>query len=81
MSYDLCYQVYAEFRLKDFPSVWPMVTSYAQGTDPVTSLGPHFQRPGRTKLENLLRDVPDLKNMLPDDFSDFRRVYYTGAVV
>lgn len=58
-----------------------MVTSYAQGADPVTSLGPHFERPGRTKLENLLRDVPDPKNMFPNDFSDFQRLYYTGNIV
>jgi hypothetical protein len=56
-----------------------MITAYAQGTDPITSLGPHFERPGRTRLENLLRDVPDPAGIFPGEFSDFQRIYYTGT--
>jgi len=71
---------YAELRLKDFPSTSPMITAYAQGTDPMTSLGPHFQRPGRTILENLFRDIPDPRETLAGDgFADFQRVYFTGS--
>ncbi|KAF8235682.1 hypothetical protein L208DRAFT_1391973 [Tricholoma matsutake] len=72
--------IYAEFRLKAYPSLSPTITSYAQGTDPPTSLGPHFERPGRTRLENLLRDVPDptTRTWASGEFLDYRRVYYTG---
>ena len=51
--------MYAEFRLPKYPALASLITDYAQGTDPVRSLGPHFQRPGRTILERHLVDVPE----------------------
>jgi|SRR5882762_6967788 len=44
-----------------------------------TSLGPHWQQPGRSILENHLVDVPSATDMLPDRFADFERVFFTGA--
>ncbi|TFK65915.1 hypothetical protein BDN72DRAFT_844961 [Pluteus cervinus] len=70
--------IYSEFRLPEYPTLTPLITAYAQGTDPVTSVGSYFQRPGRTILENLLRDVPHPKSIVQDQFVDFRRVYFTG---
>ncbi|PBK83430.1 hypothetical protein ARMGADRAFT_944961 [Armillaria gallica] len=55
----VAFWVYAEFRLPAYPSLTPPITDYAQGTDPATSLGPHWQRPGRTISENHLLDVPE----------------------
>ncbi len=72
-------QVYSEFRLPEYPSLTPLITAYAQGTDPFTSLGPHFERPGRTILENHLLDVPS-----PDRVNSAirlgneKRVYFAG---
>ncbi|PPQ95788.1 hypothetical protein CVT26_015888 [Gymnopilus dilepis] len=71
--------VYTEFRLTQFPSLGPRITAYAQGTDPVTSVGSYFQRPGRTILERYLVDVPVPSTFVKDPgFEDFQRVYFCG---
>ncbi|KAF9456672.1 S-adenosyl-L-methionine-dependent methyltransferase [Collybia nuda] len=82
----VAFWIYSEFRLTGYPSVTPRITQYAQGTDPKTSLGPHFQRPGRTILENLLLDVPAPTEVPGVSVSgsegglgDFQRVFYSGA--
>ncbi|KAK2467135.1 hypothetical protein APHAL10511_000684 [Amanita phalloides] len=56
--------IYSEFKLSAYPSVNEVITRYAQGKDPATSLGPHFERPGRTILENHLLDVPHPSTIL-----------------
>ena len=59
----------------------PRITAYAQGTDPVTSVGSYFQRPGRTILERYLVDVPVPSTFVKDPgFEDFQRVYFCGKV-
>jgi len=70
--------VYAEFRLPQFPSLGPKITAYAQGTDPKTSVGSHFQRPGRTILERHLIDVPEPSTFVKDGFETLQRVYFCG---
>ncbi len=55
----VAFWVYSEFRLLAYPSLTPLIADYVQGTDPATSLGPHWQRPERTILENYLLDVPE----------------------
>jgi hypothetical protein len=62
------------------PSLTPLITQYAQGSDPANSLGPHWQQPGRSILDNHLVQVPSATDVLPDKFSDFQRVYFTGAL-
>ncbi|KAK0442114.1 S-adenosyl-L-methionine-dependent methyltransferase [Armillaria borealis] len=69
----VAFWVYSEFRLPAYPSLTPLITDYAQGTDPATSLGPHWQRPGRTILENHLLDVPE------PSWGKTDRVYFTGS--
>ncbi|KAJ7180709.1 S-adenosyl-L-methionine-dependent methyltransferase [Mycena filopes] len=64
--------VYSEFRLPKYPELTPLITEYAQGTDPKTSLGPHWE-PGRRILANHLQDIPD-----PRGWDDVTRVYFTG---
>ncbi|TFK23849.1 S-adenosyl-L-methionine-dependent methyltransferase [Coprinopsis marcescibilis] len=78
--------VYGEFQLPEYPSTAPLITAYSQGTDPnsTTSVGAHFQRPGRTMLERLLVDVPSPGSVLgthseKGDLTDFRRVYFSGS--
>ncbi|KAH6909801.1 S-adenosyl-L-methionine-dependent methyltransferase [Coprinopsis sp. MPI-PUGE-AT-0042] len=72
--------VYGEIRLPAFPSLTPLITEYAQGTDPnsTASVGAHFQRPGRTILERLLVDVPAPESILEKDnhLVDFKRTYF-----
>ncbi len=68
----VAFWVYSEFRLPAYPSLTPLITDYAQGTDPATSLGPHWQRPGRTILENHLLDVPE------PSWGKTDRVFFTG---
>jgi len=55
----LAFWVYGEFRLGGYPELDGAIEKFMQGVDPTTSLGPHFQRPGRTILERLLVDVPE----------------------
>ncbi|KAF8638637.1 hypothetical protein AX17_002062 [Amanita inopinata Kibby_2008] len=74
--------VYSEFRLSRYPELSPIITQYAQGRDPMTSLGPHFQRPGRTILENHLLDVPEPCVVLGGDdcgLGHVERVFFTGS--
>jgi hypothetical protein len=78
-------------RLSSYPSLSGLITQYAQGTDRITSLGPHFERPGRTVLENHLLDVPLPSDILPSSSSarsildptgcglgDVERVFFAG---
>ncbi|KAK0192066.1 S-adenosyl-L-methionine-dependent methyltransferase [Armillaria mellea] len=69
----VAFWVYSEFRLPAYPSLTPLITDYAQGTDPSTSLGPHWQRPGRSILENHLLDVPE------PSWGKTDRVFFTGS--
>ncbi|KAG5715457.1 putative S-adenosylmethionine-dependent methyltransferase CRG1, partial [Termitomyces sp. T112] len=70
-------------RLPEYPSTASLITAYAQGKDRLTSLGPYFERPGRTILENMLTDVPDPTLMesvikVRGGLSHFERRYYAG---
>ncbi|KIK68537.1 hypothetical protein GYMLUDRAFT_237577 [Collybiopsis luxurians FD-317 M1] len=70
---------YSEFRLPQYPSVTPLITHYLQGNDPDTSLGPYWERPGRTILERHLVDVPEPEQILGSGkLTDTDRVYFSG---
>ena len=72
--------MYGEFRLTHYPSLTPLITAYAQGPDLHTSVGAHFQRPGRTILERLLVDVPEPVTVLKDEaLGKMERVYFCGG--
>ncbi|KAF8637041.1 hypothetical protein AX16_010896 [Volvariella volvacea WC 439] len=72
--------IYSELRFTKHPALTPLITEFAQGTNPKTSVGPHFQRPGRTILENHLQDVPAPSEILQSaELTDFQRVYFTGG--
>ncbi|THH19089.1 hypothetical protein EW146_g2007 [Bondarzewia mesenterica] len=70
---------YSEFRLSHFPELTPLVSEYAQGSDPATSLGPHWQQPGRSILDNHFLAVPKATDVLPDKFTDWEHIFYTGS--
>ncbi|KAF7356558.1 S-adenosyl-L-methionine-dependent methyltransferase [Mycena venus] len=65
--------VYSEFRLPQYPHLTPLITEYAQGTDPATSIGPHWE-PGRRILNNHLLDI----QAPPSGWDDLTRVFFTG---
>ena len=64
--------------MSNYPNLTPLIKEYAQGDDPLTSLGPHWQQPGRTILENHLVEVPAADAVVPGLFSDFERVFFIG---
>lgn len=74
-------QIYSEFRIQNHQSLTPLITQYSQpqDADPRLSLGPHWQRPGRTILENHLLDVPDANQVFPEQFSDWERIFFVGT--
>ncbi|KAJ7504335.1 S-adenosyl-L-methionine-dependent methyltransferase [Mycena galericulata] len=65
--------VYSDFRLPQYPQLTPLITEYAQGIDPTTSLGPHWE-PGRRILANHLLDIKEP----PTGWDDLTRVFFTG---
>ena len=62
-----------------YPSATPLINAYAQGPDPQTSLGPHWERPGRTIVDEHLVAIPEPERVVPGAFCDFERVYFTGV--
>ncbi|EIW75436.1 S-adenosyl-L-methionine-dependent methyltransferase [Coniophora puteana RWD-64-598 SS2] len=71
--------IYSEFRVSRHPSLTPLINQYAQGTDKLNSVGPYWQQPGRSILENHLLDIPEPNTIVPGGFSDFERVFFTGS--
>ena len=72
-------QGYSEFRLPRYPEATKLIHEYSQGTNPEKSLGPHWERPGRTILDEHLKDVPDPESVVPGKFTDFERIYFAGT--
>ena len=71
-------QGYSEFRLSRYPTATKLINQYMQGSDPKNSLGPYWERPGRTILDNHLLDVPPPDAAAPGKFSAFERVFFAG---
>ena len=66
-------------QLPKHPTLAPVITEYAQGSNVHTSLGPHFQRPGRTILEHHLVDVPEPSSILKDGgLEKLHRAFFCG---
>ncbi|KAJ7653189.1 S-adenosyl-L-methionine-dependent methyltransferase [Mycena polygramma] len=64
---------YSDIRLTKHPELTPLITAYSQGTDPATSLGPHWE-PGRKILDNHFLDISPPAS----GWADLTRVFYTG---
>ncbi|KAJ7318222.1 S-adenosyl-L-methionine-dependent methyltransferase [Mycena albidolilacea] len=65
---------YSGLRLAQHPELTPLITAYSQGTDPATSLGPHWE-PKRKILDNHFLDIAAPAR----GWADLTRVFYTGA--
>lgn len=74
-------QGYSEFRLAKYPTVTPLIHEYSQGSDPANSLGPHWERPGRTILDEHFLAIPDPNTIISDAFRDFTRIFFTGRSI
>nr|GAT45722.1 S-adenosyl-L-methionine-dependent methyltransferase [Mycena chlorophos] len=65
--------IYSDFRLPEYPQLTPIIAEYMQGTDPKTSLGPHWE-PGRKILINHLLDIAPPSQ----GWDSLERVFFTG---
>ncbi|KAF7370564.1 S-adenosyl-L-methionine-dependent methyltransferase [Mycena sanguinolenta] len=70
----VAFWIYSEFRLPQYPHLTPLITEYAQGSDPATSIGPYWE-PGRRILNNHLLDI----QAPPSGWDDLTRAFFTGA--
>ncbi|EIM83771.1 S-adenosyl-L-methionine-dependent methyltransferase [Stereum hirsutum FP-91666 SS1] len=79
---------YSEFRLSHHPRLTPLIHAYAQGSDPATSLGPHWEQPGRRIVDGHLMGVPEPWVVTGagekgegegEGWEDFRRVFWVGS--
>ncbi|KAK7691480.1 hypothetical protein QCA50_004879 [Cerrena zonata] len=66
---------YAEFRLSRYSAATPLINNYSQGSD---SLGPYWEQPGRSIVDNLLLDIPEPSVIVPGQFKDFERIFFSG---
>lgn len=73
-------QGYSEFRLSHYPSATALIHAYSQGSDPKNSVGPYWERPGRTILDEHLVAIPDPETVVPGQFLDFQRLYFSGGL-
>lgn len=63
-------------RLTRYPSLTPLISGYVQGI-----LGPHWEQPGRSILDDHLRRIPAANDVAPNKWVDESRLYFTGALV
>jgi trans-aconitate 3-methyltransferase len=66
---------YSEFRFTHWQQLTKMIREYSQGSDPETSLGPHWERPGRTIVDSHFDTIP--MPTKEDGFRDVRKVWFT----
>jgi len=71
--------IYSELRFPKYPTLTPLLSHFFQGTDPLTSIGPYWQQPGRSILDGHLVAVPDARDVVPGAFKDFTRCYFAGT--
>ncbi|KAG1779968.1 S-adenosyl-L-methionine-dependent methyltransferase [Suillus placidus] len=69
---------YSKFRFTRYPSLTQQIDAYVEGIDPLNSVGPYWEQPGRSILDNHLIEVPEGNEVVPGAFSDFERVFFTG---
>ncbi|PCH37184.1 S-adenosyl-L-methionine-dependent methyltransferase [Wolfiporia cocos MD-104 SS10] len=75
---------YSQFRVAGYPTCTPLINAYS-GVDSTSTLGPYWEQPGRTILDEHLQAIPDPRTVDYDGqpgasiWSEFQRVYYVGA--
>ncbi|KAF8514950.1 S-adenosyl-L-methionine-dependent methyltransferase [Hysterangium stoloniferum] len=66
---------YSQFRIAGHPSLTPLIYEYSQGKDPRESIGPYWEQPGRSILDNHFLDIP---NAPESQFKDHQLIFWTG---
>ncbi|TCD61643.1 hypothetical protein EIP91_008131 [Steccherinum ochraceum] len=69
---------YSEFRLTNYPGATAIINSYSRGTDPKDSIGPYWEQPGRSIVDDHLVAIPAPQDVAPGQFSTLERVYFRG---
>ncbi|TFY51755.1 hypothetical protein EVJ58_g10400, partial [Rhodofomes roseus] len=69
---------YSQFRLPRYPSLTPLINEYCRGTDALHSVGPYWEQPGRSIVDEHLQPIPDPRT-LPSgaSYAAFERAYFT----
>ena len=85
-------QGYGEVTIPKYPYLKPLISDYHGGANQLgiviapsstvllylsCSLGPYWEQPGRSIVENLLRDVPAATKVSPGSFSEFCRTFFS----
>lgn len=68
-------QGYSQFRIAGYPSLTPLIHEYSKGRDPVNSIGPYWEEPGRSILDNHFLDIPKAP---VEYFKDHESIFWTG---
>ncbi|KAF9787974.1 S-adenosyl-L-methionine-dependent methyltransferase [Thelephora terrestris] len=66
---------YGEIIIPKYPYLEPLISDYHGGPD---QLGPHWEQPGRSIVEGLLRDVPAATEVCPSAFSEFQQTFFSS---
>ncbi|KAG1779973.1 hypothetical protein EV702DRAFT_1194727 [Suillus placidus] len=67
---------YSKFRFTRYPSLTQQIDAHVEGIDPLNSVGPYWEQPGRSILDNHLIEVPEGNEVVPGVFSDFESDHY-----
>ena len=68
-------QGYSQFRIAGYPSVTPIIEEYCQGQSLSNSVGPYWEQPGRSILDNHFLDIPRAPE---PEFKDHEHIFWTG---
>ncbi|KAG2360618.1 S-adenosyl-L-methionine-dependent methyltransferase [Suillus spraguei] len=68
---------YSKFRITRYRHSHKKLTLMSW-YDPLNSVGPYWEQPGRSILDNHFVDVPEGNEVVPGAFSEFERVFFTG---
>ncbi|KAF8532367.1 S-adenosyl-L-methionine-dependent methyltransferase [Gautieria morchelliformis] len=66
---------YSQFRIAGYPGLTPIIHDYCQGRSLTNSVGPYWEQPGRSILDNHLLDIPRAPE---PQFKDHEHIFWTG---
>jgi len=73
-NHDITIQGYSEFRVVGHPELTPLIDRYSKGAE---ALGPYWEQPGRSILDNHLVNIA-FPSASTWDASSARRLYFAG---
>ncbi|GJJ12892.1 hypothetical protein Clacol_007138 [Clathrus columnatus] len=66
---------YSQFRIDGHPYLTPLIHEYSKGSDPINSIGPYWEEPGRSILDNHYLDIPKAPT---EYFKNHEHIFWTG---